>query len=200
MKGENDFSSKAASNNATANTAGADRATPDNVFHPAFLDALERELDSPGSTLEAELRGPWRVAPIAPRPAGHPEASPERWALVRTWEDPEKETPYGTFEERERALLYAAALGAGSQHPRLEIGQERDDRGLLITEHLPGSGLVPVGHVAIYDEDAVDAVRLLDSLVTHPIALAQVLEAAGPTVWRLVGRYLAEALRGQLER
>ena len=115
--------------------------------------------------------------------------------MVRTWEEARRDAPSGSFREREPALLYAAALAVASRRPRLEVGRERDEHGLVIHELLAGGGLTAAGHVPVHDEDSFEALRYLHGLVAHPRALAQVLEAAGPTVWRLVGHCLAEALR-----
>jgi hypothetical protein len=202
MKGENDFSSRSRSPNKSttepaAPDADRDRVeVPDNIFHPDLLASLAGTLEEPSTALEAELRGPWRVVQTAPLPQpGQGDRTPERWAVVRNWEEVQHDTPNGSFEERERALLYAAALAVAALRPRLEVGRERDERGLVVSELLPGRGLAPAGHVPVFDEDAIEALHHLDALVSNPRALAQVLEAAGPTVWRLVGHCLAQALR-----
>lgn len=142
MKGENDFSSRSRNPSHSAAAPDADRdrlEVPDNIFHPELPASLPGRLEEPPTALEAELRGPWRVVQTAPLPQpGQGDRTPERWAVVRTWEEAGHDTPNGSFEERERALLYAAALAVAARRPRLEVGRERDELGLVVSELLPG--------------------------------------------------------------
>ena len=182
---------------------------PPNAFTPAFLQALEAREDAPLAALEAEMRGPWKVVqlPLAAAGGGDggnggdgngsdgnggPDRDAERWAVLRSWEDPSSDTPSGTFRFREHALLWAAALEVASRGSDLGVGTRRDEHGQVIEEWLPERGTRIVGHFATWDQDVVAAMRVLSSLLRVPEALARVVDAGSAPIAEIVGRWLVD--------
>jgi len=175
---------------------------PPNAFTPEFLKALEAREDAPLAALEAESRGPWKVVQLPLATAGggdggngddgpgDPDPDAERWAVLRSWEDPSKDEPSATCRFREHALLWAAALEVASRGSDLGVGLRRDEHGQVIEEWLPEQGTRIVGHFATWDQDAVAAMRVLSSLVRIPEALARVVDAGSAPIAELIGRRL----------
>ena len=177
---------------------------PPNAFTPEFRAALEAREDAPLAALEAETRGPWTVVKLPPAGVsgggdgnnvggGDPDRDAERWAVLRTWEDPSKDQPSAIFQYREYALLAAAALEVASRGSDLGIGLTRDDRGQVVVEWRPEQGAQTVGHFAVWDQDVAAAMRLLGSLLRVPEALARLVDAGGAPIVELIGRRLAGA-------
>ena len=165
---------------------------PPNAFTPEFLQALEAREDAPLAALEAEMRGPWKVVelPVAVATGGNSDPDAERWAVLRSWEDPSSDTPSGTFRFREHALLWAAALEVASRGSDLGVGIRCDEHGQVIEEWLPERGTRIVGHFATWDQDVVAAMRVLSSLLRIPEALARVVDAGSAPIAAIVGRWL----------
>ena len=123
--------------------------------------------------MEAESRGPWKIVhlPLAAAGGGSdggdgggggkPARDAERWAVLRTWEDPSKDAPSATCESRHHALLWTAALEVASRGSDLAVGTRRDERGQVIEEWLPDGGSHVVGHFAVSDPDVEAAMRVL---------------------------------------
>jgi len=178
-----------------------------NVFTAEFRAALEAREDAPLAALEAETRGPWKVVKLPPAGVsgggdggndgnsggGDPDRDAERWAVLRSWEDPCQDQASAIFEDREYALLAAAALEVASRGSDLGIGLTRDDRGQVVVEWRPEQGAQTVGHFAVWDQDVVAAMRLLGSLLRVPEALARLVDAGGAPIVELIGRRLAGA-------
>jgi len=181
---------------------------PPNAFTPEFRAGLEAREDAPLAALEAETRGPWKVVKLPVKltascagggggddgnhgGGGDPDREAERWAVLRTWEDPSTDEPGAIFEDREYALLAAAALEVASRGSDLGIGLTRDDRGQVVVEWRPEQGAQTVGHFAVWDQDVAAAMRLLGSLLRVPEALARLVDAGGAPIVELIGRRLA---------
>jgi len=179
-----------------------------NVFTAEFRAALEAREDAPLAALEAETRGPWKVVNLPPvgvsgggdgnhggggDPDRDPDCDAERWAVLRAWEDPSQDQASAIFEDREYALLAAAALEVASRGSDLGIGLTRDDRGQVVVEWRPEQGSQTVGHFAVWDQDVAAAMRLLGSLLRVPEALARLVDAGGAPIVELIGRRLAGA-------
>ena len=146
----------------------------ENAFEPAFLDRL-LEHDQPGTALAAATAGPWEVVAAAPgrfRVEGEGEAG----------DGP----PAADVDERQVALLFAAALPASGDRDRFRL---RPDRGEGGYELLRGGR--PLGRVAWFDPHLVATVAALEHVIASPRALALVLEAAGHDALRRAGRLLA---------
>jgi len=110
--------------------------------------------------------------------------------VLRSWEVPSQDEPRGTFESREHALLWAAALEVASRGSDLAVGARRDERGQVVEEWIPESGSSVVGHFPVWDQDVVAAMRVLSSLLRIPEALARVVDAGSAPIAELIGRRL----------
>ena len=189
----------------SSNPSQSPSTPPPNAFTPEFLKALEAREDAPLAALEAESRGPWKIAhlPLAAAGGGSggnggdggggkPHRDAERWAVLRSWEDPSKDEPSATCESRQLALLCAAALEVASRGSDLAVGARRDERGQVIEEWLPESGSHVVGHFAVSDPDVVAAMRVLGSLLRIPEALARVVDAGSAPIAEILGRRLVD--------
>jgi len=175
---------------------------PPNAFTPEFLQALEAREHAPLAALEAESRGPWKLVqlPLATAGGGDggngggggPDRDAERWAVLRSWEEPSQDEPSATCRFREHALLWAAALEVASRGSDLGVGLRRDEEGQVIEEWLPEKGTRIVGHFATWDQDVVAAMRVLGSLLRIPEALARVVDAGSAPIAELIGRRLVD--------
>ena len=129
--------------------------------------------------------------PLAAGGGGKPHRDAERWAVLRSWEDPSKDAPSATCESRHHALLWAAALEVASRGSDLAVGaRRRDEGGQVIEEWLPETGSHVVGHFATGDPDVEAAMRVLSSLLRIPEALARVVDAGSAPIAELIGRRL----------
>jgi hypothetical protein len=153
------------------------RRTP-NAFRSRFLGALDQR-DEAASAAQAECDGPWIVVECDRQ--GQPG-----FAVLRQWDDPERDQPRAWFKERELALVTAAPLPA--------VG--KDAWFLLAAADGPGGhpleqrGQV-VGYLAIYDDRLRDALHVAECLLRSPAALANLLLGASPLALSLVGSILS---------
>jgi len=185
--GSPDDAARPESSDATSRTAA--KSSPRNAFHPDFLRRRQDREDEPMAAVEAENRGPWVVVHRTIRPPVPRDARP--WEIYRSWEDPETDPPAAAFEFRELAFLYAAALEVGGRLPGLRLGAEPTEEGgyEVLQTDLDGHDR-RVGRIASYDQEVFPAFRNLESLLRSPEALAQVLDAAGSVILRILGRRL----------
>ena len=117
---------------------------------------------------EADVAGPWHVEEIPGE--GH--------GIFRLGESLERGfEPYAVFRSRTHALLAAAVLPGTGRDPAFRLQKEAGPEGFLVET---GNGAEPVGHLALFDESLVDALHVVESLTRSPMALANLLEAAGP--------------------
>jgi len=174
-----------------------------NAFTPEFLKKLYDREDAPLAALEAEMRGPWKVVEIPVEGAAAHPFDAERWAVVRAWEDPQVDPPAGTFRFREIALIYAAALAVASRGAVLSVRDAREDeedggsgsgaagtRRLVVVQWTPDGKEQVVGHIPIWDDDVIAALRNVEALLRSSEALAQLLEAGCGPIAELLGRRL----------
>jgi hypothetical protein len=199
----------ATNENCTSNPSSRDAAPNDtpnavpNAFTPEFLNRLYAREDAPLAALEAEMRGPWKVVEIPVEGANRGSLDAERWAVVRAWEDPKVDPPAGTFRFREIALIYAAALAVASRGAVLSVRDARDDeegggsggsaagtRRLVVVQWTPDGREQVVGHIPIWDDDVIAALRNVEALLHSSEALAQLLEAGCGPIAELLGRRL----------
>jgi hypothetical protein len=149
----------------------------DNAFRPAFLERL-LDQDQPATALAAETAGPWEVAP----------AEGGRFRVERGGEAAAGEEPAAVLDERQAALLLAAALPGSSGRELYRLRPERRAGGYELLR-----GGRSLGRLAWFDPHLVATVAALEHIVASPRALAMVLEAAGHDALRRAGRLLARS-------
>ncbi len=148
---------------------------PSNAFHEHFLRQAERH-DEPPTATEAEFAGPWQSQPSA-----------HGRTLLRSWEDPQRgDRPFATFTDEQTAQLALALLPARGRLATYRLNTQPDAEGFLL--HREGQ---PIGHLTHYDEHFVEALSAVEALIKNPVALANLLQAAGPTALEQTGRILS---------
>jgi hypothetical protein len=155
--------------------------TPPNAFSSSYLEAL-KEQDEPALSQEAEFDGPWKVV-----------EAPEGWAVIREWESLEAGAdPVAVLEERERALIVAAVLGAVGRERLFELGKEAEPGGYPILSQ----GRV-IGRMRRFHPEVVEAAHIGEAVLRSPLRLAALFQAAGALVQELTGQILHRALAEQ---
>lgn len=149
----------------------------ENAFHAAFLERL-LDHDQPATALAADTAGPWEVMP----------ADGGRFRVERDGEAAGGEEPAAVLDERQAALLLAAALPGCSGRELYRLRPERRAGGYDLLR--AGRSL---GRLAWFDPHLVATVAALEQIVASPRALALVLEAAGHDALRRAGRLLARS-------
>jgi hypothetical protein len=149
-----------------------------NAFDEEFLDRLLED-DPPPTALAAATAGPWRVEPTAG--GGH--------AVLRVGERLPDDEPAAVFDERQVALLLAAALPGSAARERFRLQSERDGGGYAVAR----AGR-PVGRMAWFDPHLTAVLSALEELLASPAALALLLEAAGRDALEQAGKALARHL------
>ncbi len=159
-----------------------DPARPKNAFDPHFLGGLESHDDPPGA-LEAEMDGEWF---IEVDPAGG-------YALFRSWQSRvEGHRPVALFTRLEDALLAAAVRPAAGRDPLFVQDTEPTGDGYFLVRALldPLRPPAVVGGLSHREDSMLGALNLAAWLARHPLALALILEAGGPTVIQMTGEIL----------
>lgn len=155
------------------------RTEPLNAFTQDYLDAVHQQ-DEPSTSREAETSGPFTIV----------EQS-GMLALYRAWESAEGgDLPLALFHHRETALLFQAlwpALGRSF----LRLHPDRTGQGYPLED-----GGQIVGSLRSFDPEAVLGGNFLSFLTRTPHSLALLVEAAGPTAQRHVGRLLGARVLG----
>src|SRR4051794_18500296 len=95
----------------------------DSVFSPAFLARL-RERDESLTAGEADLAGPWKHESVPGRPGAV--------AVLRVWEDPERDVPEGVFWHPETARLLALALPLLGREPLFHLSETETPEGFAV--------------------------------------------------------------------
>jgi hypothetical protein len=149
----------------------------DNAFQPAFLERV-LDQDQPATALAATTAGPWGVAP----------AEGGRFFVERDGEAAGGERPAAVVDERQAALLLAAALPGSSGRDLYRLRPERREGGYDLLR-----GGRSLGRLAWFDPHLVATVAALEHIVASPRALALVLEAAGHDALCHAGRLLARS-------
>ncbi|HEX4960485.1 MAG TPA: hypothetical protein VF173_06580 [Thermoanaerobaculia bacterium] len=152
-----------------------------NAFSPAFLEQLDEKEDA-GPVSEAELAGPWKVVKVE-----------TGYGLFEVWQTPDDSPPFAVFADRATALKFSAALSAASREPLFRLDEERTSSGFPV---LSGSGREE-GILSYFDDRALELAHMADYCTRSPLALAAVMEAAGPTTLRKAGFLLLQAIEEQ---
>jgi hypothetical protein len=156
------------------------REEPVNAFSEEYLAAV-RELDEPSTAHEAETSGPFTLV-----------EQNGMLALFHAWESPERgDLPQAVFHHRETALLFQAIWPAAGRSRLFRLRQAPDVHGYGLEQE----GQL-VGSLRNFDTDVVSGGHFVSSLARAPWSLALLVEAAGPTVQRHLGRLLARRLPG----
>jgi hypothetical protein len=143
------------------------------------LDFLKRigEVDEPLTAAEADMAGPWVVEEV-------PGAG---FGLYRAGEGNKRGfRPFAVVPDRSLALLLAAILPGTGQDAAFRLRQEAEGNGFAF-DH--GTGGV-AGHLALFDERAIDALHVVNALIRSPESLANLLEAAGGLALERAGAIL----------
>lgn len=153
---------------------------PNSYSRNAFaLDFLKRigEVDEPLTAAEADMAGPWVVEEI-------PGAG---FGVYRVGEGNQRGfRPFGVMPDRSLALLLAAVLPGTGRDAAFRLHKEPEGNSFAF-DH--GTGGV-AGHLALFDERAIDALHVVAALVRSPESLANLLEAAGGLALERAGAIL----------
>ena len=137
-----------------------------NAFSPSFLERLGQR-DEPPTAGEADVAGPWTLEELPGRGWGlfHPGTSAAAG-----------DRPYAVFAERWHAQLAAAVLPGTGRDPAFRLAKEETPDGYAVEST---DGARTVGHLALFDENLVAALHVVEALLRSPWNLATLLEAAG---------------------
>lgn len=151
-----------------------------NAFRRAYLDRLD-ERDEPASAAEADFAGPWKVEEVPGR----------GFAVLREWESATQgQPPDALCEEYELALKLAAVLPAAGREPLFWAGEAAGGAGFALQAAGGERGVRQAGTLRHYNATLLVALHVAECLVRSPVALAALLEAAGPLVQEKVGQIL----------
>jgi len=115
--------------------------------------------------------------------------------VLRAWEDLEEgDPPRAVFDQEELALLCAVALPLLGRNPAFHLCEAAGERGFPVIAMDGERGPQECGTLAFFEPELVSTLDLLQRLVRSPVALAAVIEAAGPGALAQVGRILAGRL------
>ncbi len=160
----------------------------DNAFAPGYLARL-REQDEVLTAAEAEMAGPWKEEPVLGKPGAV--------AVLRVWEELDAgDRPVAVWWHPETARLLTVLFPALDREPlfHLEEGETPDGYPVLATYGEQGPQVA--GWFDRYEPRWAEGLHLLEAIVRSPLALATLLEAAGPAAEEQVGRIRARRQRG----
>lgn len=156
-----------------------------NAFNAEFLARLRRRSE-PHTSADADLSGPWRL-----------ETSGGRVAVLRAWESlAAGDRPEAVLVRPETALLVAVALPTLGREPLFLLGEDARSEGFPLESLFGEQGVQEVGWLRLYNPDLARILHVLESVVRSPVALASLLEAAGPLAIERVGDLLGRRLAG----
>jgi len=154
---------------------------PLNAFTTDYLAAVQQQ-DEPSTSREAETSGPFTLV-----------EQRGMLALYRAWESAAGgDLPLALFHHRETALLFQALWPALGRHDLMLLRPEPSSLGYK----LETAGKV-VGSLRSFDPEAVLGAHFLSFLARTPHSLALLVEAAGPTAQRHIGRLLGARVLGE---
>ena len=154
---------------------------PLSAFRQDYLAAI-REQDDPSTAREADTSGPFTLV-----------EQNGMLALYRAWESAAGgDLPLALFHHRETALLFQALWPALGRHEFLRLSSQQSAQGF----NLEIDGKV-AGSLRSFDPEAVLGGHFLSFLARTPHSLALLVEAAGPTAQRHLGRLLGAQVLGE---
>jgi hypothetical protein len=152
---------------------------PRRIFAEEFLAWLAAG-DEPVTALEAEVARPFHVEPD---PLGG-------WAVLGEAESlAAGDTPVISLLRKEYAQVAAAVLPGTGRRLRFRLGDDPCERGFPVL--LDGA---VVGHIRHFREDLVDAMTVVEALLSSPADFAWLLEAMGATAAGRVEKVAAERM------
>ena len=155
----------------------------DNAFSPTYLARL-RERDDSLTAAEAELAGPWKIEPVPGRPGAV--------AILRVWEDLAiGDPPVAVLWHLETARLLSVLLPAIDREPLFYLEEEAAAEGFPLVAVYGEQGPQVAGWLDRYESRWAEGLHLLEAIIRSPLALATLLEAAGPGAEEQVGRIRA---------
>ena len=155
----------------------------DNAFTPAYLARL-REREEVLTAAEAEMAGPWKEVPLRGKPGAV--------AVLREWEDLDAgDRPVAVWWHDETARLWSILLPAIEREPLFHRQDEETADGYPVVAVYGEQGPQVAGWLDRFEPRWVEALHLLEAIVRSPLALAALLEAAGPGAEEQVGRIRA---------
>jgi hypothetical protein len=161
-----------------------DRTEPLNAFSQRYLEAVH-ELDDPPTAHEADTSGPLTLV-----------EEEGLVALYRGWESAERgDAPLAVFQRRETALLFQAVWPAVGRSSLYRLSDQPAAGGYGLEE----DGEI-VGSLRNFDPGALLGGHFAAYLARTPHSLAQLVEAAGPTAQKHLGRILLARLLEGKER
>ncbi len=154
-----------------------------NAFSADYLACL-RERDESITAAEAELAGPWKVDAIPGKPGAV--------AVLRAWEDLEAgDRPVAVWWHEEIARLLAILLPVVDREPLFHLAEEETPDGYPVRIVYGEQGPVVAGWLDRYEPGWVERLHLLEAIARSPLALATLLEVAGPGAEEQVGKIRA---------
>ncbi len=157
-----------------------DRTEALNAFSEPYLEAVH-ELDDPATAHEAETSGPFSLV-----------EENGMIALYHVWESSERgDAPLALFQRRETALLFQAIWPAVGRHSLYRLRDEPAAHGYGLEED---GGIV--GNLRRFDPGAIVGGHFAAYLARTPLSLALLVEAAGPTAQKHIGRILGARVLG----
>jgi hypothetical protein len=158
-----------------------------NAFAPDYLTRL-REQEEVLTAAEADLAGPWKTEPVPGKPGAV--------AVLRVWEDLDAgDLPVAVWWHPETARLLTLLLPALDREPLFHLVEEETADGYPVLAVYGEQGSQVAGWFDRYDQRWVEGLHLLEAIVRSPLALATLLEAAGPGAEEQVGRIRARQQR-----
>jgi len=158
-----------------------------NAFCPAYLDRL-REQDESLTAAEAELAGPWKIEPIPGRPGAV--------AVLRDWEDlAAGDPPVAVLWQEDTARLLAVLLSIVDREPLFHLEEGGTSEGYPLVAVYGEQGPQVAGWLDRCEPRWSEGLHILEAIIRSPLALANLLEAAGPGAEEQVGRIRARRQR-----
>jgi hypothetical protein len=155
----------------------------DNAFAPAYLARL-REQEDVLTAAEAELAGPWKIEPVHGKPGAV--------AILRQWEGVDAgDPPVAVLWHVETARLLSVLLPVIDREPLFYIEEGAASEGYPLVAVYGEQGPQVAGWLDRCEPRWAEGLHLLEAIIRSPLALATLLEAAGPGAEEQVGRIRA---------
>jgi hypothetical protein len=157
----------------------ASRSKLRNAFSREYLDAVQGR-DEPATSHEAETSEPWELRKVK-----------GQYGFFRPWERSETAKPPALFDDWEIAMLFRVIWPALGRERMFRLNSSPTPEGFPVemTDR-------KVGHMSVFDPDAVFGAHMAGFFVGSSLSLAFLLWVAGPTVQEEVGEILGNLASG----